>query len=289
MTLLKKPSFYDDHSSPTFKLETKDTLAPPEANRSGLHPFTASATLVLSTTAGTHVLAKTAQADSKPPAIDPVAMSALNKMGTYLRGLKAFQVTSDITADDVLDDGEIITDSRKVNLLAQKPNMLRVEIQDDEKHAFLFFDGKNFTVYGKLVNFYATAPMTGTIGEFVDKVNDKYGVEIPLVDLFKWGTDEDAVKKITSAIDLGPATVNEITCEQYAFRQEGADWQIWIQLGEYPLPRKLIIRTLSDEARPQYTSVLTWNLAPSYDEGAFTFDPPPGASRIKLEELNTAK
>jgi hypothetical protein len=45
------------------------------------------------------------------------------------------------------------------------------------------------------------------------------------------------------------------TCEHYAFRQEGLDWQIWIQ-GDYPLPRKFVIRTLTDDARPQHTSNL---------------------------------
>jgi hypothetical protein len=75
-----------------------------------------------------------------------------------------------------------------------------------------------------------------------------------------------------------------VTCEQYAFRQEGLDWQIWIQLGDYPLPLKFVIRTLSDEARPQHSDTLTWNLAPSFNDAAFVFDPPPDAQRILLAE-----
>ena len=60
------------------------------------------------------------------------------------------------------------------------------------------------------------------------------------------------------------------------------DWQIWIQLGDYPLPRKLVITTKTDEARPQHTSVFTWDLAPSYNDAAFTFVPPAGALRVAL-------
>ncbi|HEY6413135.1 MAG TPA: DUF2092 domain-containing protein, partial [Edaphobacter sp.] len=115
--------------------------------------------------------------------------------------------------------------------------------------------------------------------------DEKYGLELPLIDLFKWGTDAADPKRITSAIDVGPATINGTTCEQYAFRQPGLDWQIWIQLGDYPLPRKFVIRTLSDEARPQHSDELTWNLAPSYSDNAFTFDPPPDAHRIVLAEV----
>jgi hypothetical protein len=235
-----------------------------------------------------HVLAKTGhQANSQGSSnIDPDAMGALNKMGTYLRSLKAFQVDSEVTTDDVLDDGQIITDIKTNTLLSVSPNLLRAELKSDDEDAFLFYDGKTFTVYGKLANYYATVPVPATTGQLVDKVYNDYGIEIPLVDLFKWGTDGSTIKKITSAFDVGPSTVQGITCEQYAFRQEGLDWQIWIQLGEYPLPRKFVIRTLTDEARPQHTSNLVWNLAPSYNEAAFTFEPPAGALRIALKNIN---
>jgi hypothetical protein len=246
------------------------------------------AALVVCVSVGSHVLAKTGhQADSQGNSnIDPNAMEALNKMGAYLRSLKAFQVDSAVTNDDVLDDGEIITDIRTNTLLAVSPNLLRAELKSDDKDVFLFFDGKNFTVYGKLLNYYATVPVPGTNAQLVDKVYNDYGIEIPLVDLFKWGTDNSAVAKITSALDVGPSTVQDITCEHYSFRQEGLDWQIWIQLGDYPLPRKFVIRTLTDEARPQHTANLVWNLAPSYNEAAFAFDPPPGALRVPLKNIN---
>jgi len=244
--------------------------------------------LVFCVPVGSHVLAKTGhQASSQENSnIDPDAMEALNRMGAYLRSLKAFEVNSEVTNDDVLDDGEIITDNRTNTLLAVSPNLLRAELKSDEKDVFLFYDGKNFTVYGKLVNYYATVPAPATTGQLVDKVYNDYGIEIPLVDLFKWGTDNSAINKITSAFDAGPSTVQGITCEHYAFRQEGLDWQIWIQLGEYPLPRKFVIRTLTDDARPQHTANLVWNLAPSYNEAAFVFDPPAGALRVPLKEIN---
>jgi hypothetical protein len=244
--------------------------------------------LVVCVSVDPHVLAKTGrQANSQGNSnIDPDAMEALNRMGAYLRSLKAFQVDSEVTNDDVLDDGEIITDNRTNTLLAVSPNLLRAELKSDEKDVFLFYDGKNFTVYGKLVNYYATVPAPATTAQLVDKIYNDYGIEIPLVDLFKWGTDNSTISKITSAFDAGPSTVQGITCEHYAFRQEGLDWQIWIQLGEYPLPRKFVIRTLTDDARPQHTSNLVWNLAPSYNEAAFTFDPPAGALRIPLKEMN---
>jgi len=236
-----------------------------------------------------HALAKPAhQASSQGnPDIDPNAMEALNRMGTYLRSLKAFKVDSEVTQDDVLDDGEIITTIRTNTLLAVKPDLLRAELKSEDRDVLLFYDGKNLTVYGKLVNYYATVPAPATTAQLVDKAYNQYGIEVPLIDLFKWGTDESAIRKITSASDVGPSTLQGITCEHYAFRQQGLDWQIWIQLGDYPLPLKFIIRTLTDDARPQHTANLVWDLAPSYNQAAFVFYPPAGALRIALKDISS--
>jgi hypothetical protein len=216
--------------------------------------------------------------------IDPEAVDAVKKMGVYLRSLKSFQVIADATHDDVLEDGLIVQTNSKVDLLATAPNRLRVEVTGDDKHRLYLYDGKSFTVWARLVNYYATVPAPPTTVELFKKVEEKYNIQLPLIDLFKWGTHEDDITKIETAIDVGPATVGGVTCEHYAFHQEGVDWQIWIQLGQFPLPRRLVITTLTDEARPQHSDTLTWNLAPSFNDEAFVFYPPPDAKRVILEE-----
>lgn len=119
-----------------------------------------------------------------------------------------------------------------------------------------------------------------SLSELVNVASETYGVEIPLADLFLWGGPKAATAAISSAMDIGPGSIGGVSCEQYIYRQPGADWQIWIQKGEHPLPRKLVITTTTDDARPQHVSVLTWNLAPAYNEAVFTFDPPAEAHRI---------
>jgi hypothetical protein len=157
------------------------------------------------------------QADSQDaPAIDPGAMHALDEMGIYLRTLKSFQVVADVTTDDVLDDGETIQFSSKADLVAARPNRMRVEVTDDDGHRFFFFDGKNFTIYGQVVNYYTTVPAPSTIGQLSDDLSDKYGIELPLTDLFQWGTNDATIQKIKAAVDIGPSAVDGVTCEHYA-------------------------------------------------------------------------
>jgi hypothetical protein len=290
MNLPEKHPTHRDLQTPS--IHQTETAAKWRSARGILHlalPFVIAGAF-LCTSIQAPVLAKSGyQADSKgASAIDPDAMEALNKMGVYLRTLKSFQVRADVTTDRVLDDGQTIQFSSKVDLVAARPNRMRVEVTDDDGHRFLFFDGKNFTIFGQVVNYYATVPAPPTLAQLADDLNDKYGIELPLAGLFDWGTNDSNIKKIKAADDIGPSAVDGVTCEQYAFRQEGVDWQIWVQLGEFPLPRKLVIRTLTDDAKPQHSEILTWNLAPSFSENAFTFDPPPDARRITIAEVNAA-
>jgi hypothetical protein len=212
--------------------------------------------------------------------IDPAAMKALNQMGAYLRTLKDFQVQAEITTEDVLEDGEKLQYGSTTTLLAQMPSKMRVSIEGEQKSRLFLYDGKSFTLFARRAGYYATVPAPETIGKLIQALRDKYDVEIPLVDLFLFGGPNASTNEITDATDVGPGSVDGETCEHYAFRQPGLDWQVWIQLGDYPLPRKLVLTTTTDEARPQHTSVLTWNLAPSYNAEAFVFDPPDDAHKI---------
>ena len=204
-------------------------------------------------------------------AIDPNAIKALEKMGAYLRTLKSMGVHAVVTTQDVMEDGEKVDRSSVVDLVAERPNKMRVDIADQRQPRTLFYDGKMFTMWAPRVKFYATVNAPPTIAALVDTLDDKFDLEVPFVDLFRWGTPESDLAEITDATDIGPAAVNGVTCEQYTFRQKGLDWQVWIQNGDFPLPLKLVLTTTTDDARPQHSSLYTWNLAPSYNDKAFVF------------------
>lgn len=230
--------------------------------------------------------ADTAATPAASADIDPDAIGTLTRMGAYLRSLTAFQVRASTSHENVLESGQKVQFDRTVDILAQRhPDRLREDVTSDKQHRLLLYNGKLFTMWADRSNYYTTVPAPPTIGELVDTLENKFGIETVLGDLFLWGTPRSQTSTITSALDIGPSTVDGTTCEQYAFRQPGLDWQLWVQQGNYPLPRKLVITTLTDDARPQYEATLTWNLAPSYNDAAFTFDPPPDAHKITLAQI----
>jgi hypothetical protein len=218
--------------------------------------------------------------------IEPEAMAALTKMGGYLRSLKAFQVEALTSKEDVLDDGQKVQFSGVTKLLTRMPDRLFIEVRGDRQDRDYVYDGKNFTLMARRANLFATVAAPPTIAELSDVLDERYGLVLPLEDLFRWGGPVSKDDEITSAMYVGPSQVGGVTCGQYAFRQSGLDWQVWIQLGDYPLPRRLVLTTLTDEARPQYTATFNWNLAPSFNDAAFTFVAPSGAGRIVFADLD---
>lgn len=219
-------------------------------------------------------------------AIEPDAMTGLKAMSAYLRTLKTFQVEVAVVDEDVLEDGQKVQYTGVTKFLTQMPNRLRVDISNERRDRLYLYDGKELTMFAKRLNYYATIPAPPTIAQLADKMEEDYGTSVPLVDLFRWGSPSWTPDEITGATDFGPSDVEGTTCEHYLFRQADIDWQLWIQKGDYPLPRKLVITTKTDEARPQHTAVYTWNLAPSFNDRAFVFDPPAGAGKVLLGGMN---
>lgn len=215
---------------------------------------------------------------------DTAALNALLRMGNYLRGLNNIQIKANVTTEEVLTDGEKVQSSSLVTLVAHRPDKLRIVIDNERKPRTLYYDGTNFTIWAPLKKFYGTVPAPPSINELAKVLEDKYDLDLPLVDLFRWGTPEISLDSLTSARDIGPAKINDVTVEQYAFRQTGLDWQVWIQRGDYPLPLKVVLTTTDDDAKPQHESVYSWNLAPSFNDNAFEFTPPKDAQKINLAE-----
>jgi hypothetical protein len=80
--------------------------------------------------------------------------------------------------------------------------------------------------------------------------------------------------------------VDGMPTDHYLFRQEDMDWQIWVQKGKTPLPRKLVVTTTSEPTRPQHIAILRWTVEPKFDESTFSFKPPQGAMQIVLQNAD---
>ena len=219
-------------------------------------------------------------------AIQPQAVAALEKMGRYLRGLKSFGLKGDTLIEVVDEDGQKLQFPGTVEYQVRTPDRLRLTVKTDRKQREFFYDGKTFTVYGPRNQYYASVDAPPTLHALMQVARDRYGIELPLPDLFLWGTPEAPVSALTGARFVGPARIDGTVTEQYAFRQEGVDWQLWLEQGDQPLPRRLVITTTDDPAQPQYAANLTWDTRATFKDATFAFVPPKGSARIELVEVD---
>ena len=61
------------------------------------------------------------------------------------------------------------------------------------------------------------------------------------------------------------------------------DWQIWIEKGDRPLPRKMVINYKSEPQSPQYMATLSaWETRPRFHPAHFQFVPPDDADQIEF-------
>jgi hypothetical protein len=230
--------------------------------------------------------AKAPPAASTPSAVRPEALQALKKMSAYLSTLSSAQVNSKTSLDVVTTAGERITLDGAVRYRIRKPDGFVINVKTDSKDRTFYYDGKNFTVFAPELGYYATTAAPPTIKQTLDAIEQKFGIELPLEDLFRWNDPTDnPAQNLTSGVYVGTATIDGIPTDHYAFRQPKTDWQIWIQKGAKPLPIRVLIIDQVDAANPIYLARLTWNVNAPMVPGEFTYHPTKDAKLIRLSEV----
>ncbi|PAA32118.1 hypothetical protein CJU73_02240 [Pseudomonas fragi] len=216
-------------------------------------------------------------------AIEPAALQALERMGSYLRSLKQFGVEARSQTDQVLENGQTVEFRHTTQLLAQQPDKLKVSVDNQGGRRTLYYDGKRFTLYQSPGPYYASAPAPANINALIDLLNTRYGIELPLADLFRWNASTAQQGGLRSAVLIGSDTLDGQRCDHYALRQDDIDWQLWLRQGEQPLPCRLTITRRDIPEHPRHSVDYAWQLKPALSATSFEFDPPHGAQEVPLQ------
>ncbi len=243
------------------------------------------AAVALSSVAGGVVAATSiAQSAESAQAVDPAAIEALNAMSRYLGALQSFEVKAETETDEVMDDGLKLSFGGTTVYKVRRKDGLFVQLVSDRKVRQFYYDGKTLTVAAPRMGVYAQIDAPPTIGDLLDMMSKDYGIDVPLADLFYWGTDETGAASVLSAHSLGFALINGEDTDHYAFRGQDIDWQIWIRRGDAPTPAKIVITSKNEPGAPVYSAELVWNAAATFEPEMFVFTPPQGALKISVAD-----
>ena len=176
--------------------------------------------------------------------IGPRADRILREMSEYLKTAREFTFHADVAYDSVLPSGQKIQYGGAVDVAVRRPDRLRAEYRGDQRKRRAVYDGRKFTVNDLAANVYTVTEVPPEIGAAVDTVFEKYGFSAPLADFVYADVYRALMENARTGFLVGEHSVDGTPCQHLAFSQESIDWQIWIEDGPRPLPRKFLITYL---------------------------------------------
>ncbi len=214
------------------------------------------------------------------------AKSILKAMSDYVSSQQTIELTFDSDIEVVTPGLEKIQFASSGDVLVSRPDKLSAHRVGGYADVALFFDGKTVSVLGKNVNSYAQFDAPGSLDHLIEALRAGHGVALPGADLLLSRPYDVLVAGVREAKHIGRGVIDGVECEHLAFRNFETDWQLWVQVGQSPIPRKLVITSKTINNAPQYTlRVKTWKsgIRPAAD--AFTFVPPAMAKRLDANAL----
>ena len=221
---------------------------------------------------------------SPASAAEDDAGQIVKAMSDYLASQKTISATFDSTVEVITADLEKIQFNSSGTLLLSRPDKLHATRTGGYSDVELVFDGKVVTIYGKNLNQYAQVDAPGSIDQMIDSLR-KHGAELPAADLLLSNVYETVMPDVVSAKHVGEGVVGGVECEHLAFRQADVDWQLWVEKGAKPIPRKLVITSKAVTGAPEYTVLIRdWKTDAPADDAAFTFNAPSGSQKLEPDE-----
>ena len=226
-----------------------------------------------------------AASDSSVP--DP--FDVLKTMTDYLTKVNQFTVNAGVTHDEIQESGQKIQVSSSRTVCLSRPNRMAVERRSAKEIRHVVYDGKAVTVVSRTRLMYAVIKAPETLEAAYDMLARDYGMTIALSDLVLPNAYKGLTEPVQTGQYLGLHQVAAYQCHHLAFTQDDVDWQIWIQDGEQPLPRKLLITYKQLPGSPRY--VLTarrWDLT-GPPNNMLDVRIPEGAKKIEVLPISARK
>jgi len=215
------------------------------------------------------------------------AKSILKAMSDYVSSQKTIELTFDSDIEVITPQLEKIQFTNSGEVLLSRPDKLRAHRVGGYADVALFFDGKTASVLGKHLNGYAQFDAPGSVDQLIATLRAGHGIALPGADLLLSNSYDVLVAGVKEAKHIGRGVINGRECEHLAFRNFDTDWQLWVEVGEKPIPRKMVITSKTLNNAPQYTvRVKSWKTDVQPAPDAFAFVPPTGAKELSPDALS---
>lgn len=223
---------------------------------------------------------------AKTPDIAPEAAAPVAAMCQALAARSMLAFSAEITEEQVYPNGQTVQLTRFADVALKRPDKLYSRITGDERDRVFVYDGKTVTVADYDRGVYAVIDAPPTIDATITMLSEKYGLVAPLSDLLYADPCKELLANVRTGDCVGVHTAAGLACDHLAFTQKNADWQLWVEKGKSPLPRKVVITDKNGMGWPQYAATFTdWDTAPRLPADLFTFKPGKDLRRIEFTPM----
>ena len=214
------------------------------------------------------------------------AKTILKAMSDYVSSQQTIAITFDSDIEVITPQLEKIQFTNSGDVLVSRPDKLAAHRVGGYADVALYFDGKTASVHGKHINGYAQFAAPGTLDQLFEALRAGHGVALPGADFLLSNSYAALVADVMEAKHIGRGVIDGVECEHLAFRNFDTDWQLWVEVGDKPIPRKVVITSKTLNSAPQYTfRVKSWKAGFAPPADAFKFTPPAGATRLDPNNL----
>jgi len=211
----------------------------------------------------------------------------LKAMSDYVTSQKSITAAFNTDIEVVTPELQKIQFASSGAVQLTRPDKLHVSRTGGYTDVELFFDGKTFAVENKKDNAYAQTEAAGTVDQLIDKLRNESGVDMPGADILLSNPYAVLSADVMDAKHIGRGVINGVECEHLAFRNLDTDWQIWVETGAKPIPRKFVITSKAVTGGPQYTLLITdWQTDAPIAADAFMLHAPAGMKKMEFKDLS---
>ena len=193
--------------------------------------------------------------------VDLRADELVRQMSERLGRVSAFALEAEEMYDEVPEQSprRQLTNLRRVAM--RRPDRLVGDAAGDALNRSFWYDGKVFAALDNEQHVWASGAVPPTVDQALDWVFQQTGTVVPLADFLYADSYARLMADVQRGVYLGIHEAAGVPCYHLSFEQATIDWQIWIDAGKEPLPRKLVITYKTEDEVPQYlVTIRKWNL-----------------------------
>jgi hypothetical protein len=219
---------------------------------------------------------------------DNEARAILERSAEFISAAERFEVEAEVSYDVNRAMGSLIESGSTRRITVVRPDRVRVEVaRRDGSHLQLVSDGKEMTVHRSRDDVYAKQAIKGGLDSVVDTIIAQIGVRPPLMDLLYSNLWAVLRPRIVAGESHGKSIIGGVECTHLSFQDFDLDWEIWIENGERPLPRRIVVRYDNRPGDPTVRiSLGSWNLSPKTPDSLFALKVPKTARKVKLSDFS---